>query len=106
MMFVRGFFEASTYISLIGILIPFIWIGGHVFQVEHVFSALIISYVYRLHGVIFFSNGITLYTQGRVVMRRIKNLLITNDLEDLEEYMTERNSKENNELNEKKYEVK
>ena len=91
MMFVRGFFEASTYISLIGILIPFIWFGGNTFQVEHVFSALIITYVYRLHGVIFFANGITLYTHGKIVFERIKILLMTKDLEELEDYKTDKN---------------
>lgn len=83
MMFIRGFFEASTYIAMICILVPYIWIGGHTFQADHVFSALIISYIYRLHGVIFFSNGVMLYTQGRVVMRRIKTLLMTKDLDGL-----------------------
>jgi hypothetical protein len=84
-MFVRGFFEASTYLSLIGILVPYIWLGGNSFHVENIFSALIISFVYRLHGVIFFANGIQLYTLGRVVFRRIKELLMTKDLEDLNE---------------------
>jgi len=59
---------------------------------------MIIFNVYRLYGVICFSAGIRLFTQGTVVFKRIKELLMLKDLECLEDSPKAKPSRHNLDL--------
>jgi len=83
---VRAFFEGSVQLSLLSIIIPYIILGGEHLYPEQVFSGSIILSTYRIYGNYCFSMGLKTFTQGRVVFRRIKELLMTKDLEMLQQY--------------------
>ena len=82
----RCFFESSYQISLLSILVPYSNIAYGKISSEKVFSASIILSIFNIYGNYFFALGLKTFTQGRVVFRRIKELLMTKDLEMLEFY--------------------
>jgi hypothetical protein len=65
------------------IIVPYILIKKENIQSEQVFACMVLLYAYRLYGVIFFSFGLRVLTQGSVVFNRIKELLMLEDVENL-----------------------
>ena len=61
-------------------MLPYIYFSGETVKVEQVFASFLILNSYRDFGCHCFSIGYTVFTEGNVIFKRIKNLLLLKDL--------------------------
>ena len=66
------------------IITPYILIEEKGVEPEQVFATLLMLDIYRNYGSFIFQTGLKTFTTGGVVLKRIKELLMTEDLENLE----------------------